>query len=113
MRLMRKLKWSAAALIGAAVLLPVARDRLGPERPPDADHCISDLRTNQCDADIVVQAVGVPGRIWLAPGRSLPRAAQPPYHACEIPNLPAQLPHRLIPGATVWGCELPPRLRGN
>ncbi|MGR3499248.1 MAG: hypothetical protein ACU0E9_10195 [Limimaricola soesokkakensis] len=115
MRLMRKLKWTAAALLGAAVLLPVARDRLGPERLPVADDCISAVRTNRCEADLVVQAgdMATGRRIWLPPGRTLPQGAEPPYHACEIPTLPAQLPHRFIPGATVWGCELPPRLKGD
>ncbi|MCP1167732.1 hypothetical protein [Limimaricola litoreus] len=113
MRLMRKFKLIAAALIGAAVLVPVARDRMAPERLPTADHCISPQRTNQCDADLVVQSETGKGRIWLPPGRALPRDARAPFHACEIPNLPAELPHRFIPGATVWGCELPPRLRGG
>ena len=113
MRLMRKLKLSAAALLGAAVLLPVARDRLGPERLPLANDCISAVRTNRCEADLVVQVGGLDRRIWLAPGATLPRDAEPPFHACKIPNLPARLPHAWVPGLTRWGCELPPRLRGD
>ncbi|MFT6532077.1 MAG: hypothetical protein ACJASC_001624 [Limimaricola cinnabarinus] len=115
MRFPRKLMMVAAVLIGAAVLVSVARDRWGGERLPVADDCISAVRTNRCDVDLVVHAGDLVNgrRIWLRPDQALPRDAQPPFHACELPNLPVQMSHRFIPGARVWGCELPPRRRGD
>ncbi|SDE16181.1 hypothetical protein [Limimaricola pyoseonensis] len=104
---------AAAVLLGAAVVVSAARDRFGDAPLPSADACLSAVGINRCSGDIVVLAGDDPAgrRIWLAPGRALPPEAEGPFHACEIPTLPARVPHRLIPGATVWGCELPPRLR--
>lgn len=115
MRFLRSLTLLAAVLIGAAVLFSAARDRFWGDSLPVADDCISAVRSNRCDVDLVVHAgdAATGRRIWLPPGRALPRDAEPPFHACEIPTLPAELPHRFIPGARVWGCELPPRLRGD
>ncbi len=113
MSLRRGLRKLTAILLGVAVVTVVARDRLMPAALPLADDCLSASGINACDGDIVVltgdDATG--RRIWLAPGRSLPPDAAPPYHACHIPNLPGMVTHRLVPGVTVWGCVLPPRLR--
>ncbi len=113
MRPKRFLMKTAAILIGIAVVTTAVRDRFGAEALPVADDCLSASGINTCEADLVVLSGDDPDgrRIWLRPGRALPRAATPPFHVCRIPNLPAKVPHKVIPGATEWGCILPPRLR--